>query len=488
VIPFVWLLSFNAAIGGFLFGYDTGSASAALLEMKLPREDGGLAESGLSNWQQETLVSMVVCGAFFSAASAGWLNHCLGRRYVILSGAFVFVVGAIGMAAAQTFATMLVARFVVGLGVGFCSHSVPLYVSECSPATARGRLCFLNDMCVVLGQVSAAAVSAGFFYAEVRECWRWILGLASIPSVMMFFGFFAMPESPRWLAMKGQEVECRAVLKRLRQEWSEKEVEQEMQDILEEVALQQGSKGPGLSKYFLDPSIRRPLLLGCGLQLVQQWVGINTIVYYGGSILQKANSISDDLNPFSADNKFNVALTIPINAAQLVGVLLSWYLVDRVGRRPLLLVSLAGLTSALFAMGVVYSLTSVPKVAVVVVMMLYLITFGVGMSPIPWTINAEIHPAAVRAKAISFATSTNWLMNWIVSETFLSLSVALSTNQAAPEDHPNGVFWLYGAVGVVGLVVFAFKLPETKGMTLEEISEIFRCAGDRGEPEQSAVA
>jgi SP family myo-inositol transporter-like MFS transporter 13 len=139
-------------------------------------------------------------------------------------------------------------------------------------------------------------------------------------------------------------------------------------------------------------------------------------------------------------------------------------------------------------MGVVYSLAAVPKVAVVVVMMLYLITFGVGMSPIPWTVNAEIHPVAVRAEAMSFATGTNWLMNWVVSQTFLSLSVALSTNQAAPEDHPNGVFWLYGAVGVVGMVVFAFKLPETKGMTLEKIPELFRRPGDRGESDQSAVA
>lgn len=484
---FLWMLGFNAAIGGFLFGYDTGSASASLLEMKLPREEGGLAESELDQLQQETVVSMVVCGAFFSAALAGRLNQYFGRRPVLLTGALLFCLGAIGMAAATNLAFMIVARLVVGLGVGFCSHSVPLYVSECAPASLRGTLCFLNDMCVVLGQVTAAAVSAAFFYGEVRECWRWILGLAVIPSGMMLFGMFVMPESPRWLATQGRDEEGRAVLKSLRHGWPEKKVEQEMDDILEEVARERGTKGSGLLKYFRDPSIRRPLLLGCSLQLVQQWVGINTIVYYGGSILQKANSVAGDLNPFSADNKFNIALTVPINAAQLVGVLLSWFLVDRVGRRPLLLLSLTGLSLALFAMGAVYSLTSIPKVAVVAVMMLYLVLFGVGMSPVPWTVNAEIHPIEVRAKSISFATGTNWLMNWVVSQTFLSLSTSLSTSQTAPEQHPNGVFWLYGAIGIVGLILFAWKLPETKGLTLEEIAGLFKQPSELSRSQQAVA-
>jgi SP family myo-inositol transporter-like MFS transporter 13 len=477
----LWLLGINAAIGGFLFGYDTGSASASLLEMKLPRERGGLAIAPLTNWQQETVVSMVVLGAFVGAALAGHINQRLGRRKVLLLGALLFTVGALGMASAWDLWPMLAARIVVGLGVGLCSHTVPLYVSECAPAHLRGRLCFLNDMCVVLGQVSAAAVSAGFFYGEVRECWRWIMGLAAIPSIMMFAGIFVMPESPRWLAMNGNIDDCRPVLETLRQGSSTEQVELELQEIADAVAKEQNSRGPGLLKYFRDPSIRRPLLLGCSLQLIQQWVGINTIVYYGGSILQKSNanmchpSISDGgfHDPFSSDNKRNVALSILINSAQLVGVFASWYLVDRIGRRPLLISSLVGIIVTLFAMGGIYTLTEVPKVAIVVIMMLYLIFFGVGMSPVPWTVNAEIYPMDVRAKCMSFSTGTNWLMNYIVAQTFLSLSLKMSTDADCPNGHPNGVFWLFGTIGLVGLIGFALKLPETKGKTLEEITDLF---------------
>eukprot|EP00931_Biecheleriopsis_adriatica_P034614 TRINITY_DN19977_c0_g1_i1.p1 TRINITY_DN19977_c0_g1~~TRINITY_DN19977_c0_g1_i1.p1 ORF type:complete len:523 (-),score=86.74 TRINITY_DN19977_c0_g1_i1:301-1869(-) len=472
----LWLLAFNAAIGGFLFGYDTGSASASLLEMKLPRELGGLAGHALSTGEQETVVAMVVFGAFFASAVAGRVSQYMGRRRALLLGSLFFVFGAVGMAAAGNFTFMLAARLVTGFGVGICSHSVPMYISECAPAAYRGSLCFLNDMCIVLGQVVAAAISSAFFYGEVWNCWRWILGLAAVPSTLMLVGFLLVPESPRWLVVKGRTDEAKEVLRMLRSGVSHQDVDQEFESICDDTVAQMKSHEPGLKKYIFDPSVRRPLLLGCSLQLVQQWVGINTIIYYGGTILQMSNSghVQGEFeDPFSAENKHNVALTILINSAQLVGVLLSWFLVDRLGRKPLLLTSMMGLTVALAAMGGIYTLETTPKVAVVIVMMLYLAFFGLGMSPVPWTVNAEIHPTNCRSRSISFSTSVNWSMNWVVSQVFLNLATALSTNRESPSQHPNGVFWLFAFVGLIGMVGFAAKLPETKGKSLEEIAQLF---------------
>lgn len=476
----LWLLAFNAAIGGFLFGYDTGSASASLLEMKLPRELGGLAGHALSTEEQETVVAMVVFGAFFTSAVAGRVSQYMGRRRTLLLGSLFFVLGAAGMAVAGNLTVMLFARLVTGFGVGICSHSVPMYISECAPAAYRGSLCFLNDVCVVLGQVMAAAISTAFFRCEVWNCWRWILGLAAVPSMFMFAGFLLVPESPRWLVVKGRTGEAKEVLRLLRSGVSDQDVEQEFQSICDETVEQMKSREPGLKKYLFDPSVRRPLLLGCSLQLVQQLVGINTIVYYGGTILQMSNSghvQGEFQNPFSAENKHNVALTILINSAQLVGVSLSWFLVDRLGRKPLLLTSMTGLTVALAAMGGIYTLETIPKAAVVIVMMLYLAFFGLGMSPVPWTVNAEIHPTHCRSSSISFSTSVNWSMNWVVSQVFLNLATALSTNRESPMQHPNGVFWLFAIVGLIGMVGFAAKLPETKGKSLEEIAHLFSDSG-----------
>jgi len=279
------------------------------------------------------------------------------------------------------------------------------------------------------------------------------------------------------LVMQGKLDEGREVLKKLRAGISDRGIEAELMNIQQNVELESSDRPAGLDKYFKDASIRRPLLLGCGLMLLQQWVGINTIMYYGSSILQKSNG-DGDLNPFSSANKRNVALSILINSAQFWGVLLSWFLVDRIGRRPLILSSIVGLTLALFAMGSVYVMDEPPKTLVVTTMMVYLVLFGVGMSPVPWTVNAEIYPLDVRAKCISLSTGMNWLMNFVVAQTFLDMSILLSTSRDDPGGHPDGVFWLFGCIGVVGFVVVYKALPETKGKTLEEISELFKRPGD----------
>lgn len=480
----LWMLGIIAALGGFLFGYDTSSMSAALVQVKQSRSNGscpGLAPVMLNSMQQELVTSFVVLGAFLSATCAGPLNDAYGRRAVLLAGSFFFVVGAVLTALATSVPFMLGARFVKGLGVGIASHTVPLYISECARPEVRGTFCFLNDMMVVAGQVSAAIVSAVFFQLEVADGWRMILGISAIPSAVMLLGVAFMPESPRWLMSKGRPQEARTVLEYLREQ-DEAAIDEEFRSISENVRREFGdpsSRGSFLAGFWRDPYTRRALTLGCGLMFLQQWSGINTIMYYGVSIMQSADPPDDPLDCFGPKIQKAVLIGLLLAVAQLVGVMVSWILVDRVGRRPLILASLTGVIFSLAAVGIAFTMAEVHQVAIVVFIIWYLLFFGIGMSPVPWTVNAEIYPLRWRGQCISLSTSTNWIMNFIVSQTFLSLAVALSSNKDNPEIHPNGVFWMYGAVSVVGFAVLWAHMPETKGVPLEKISELFTVKEER---------
>lgn len=485
------LLGCNAALGGFLFGYDTASMSAALLQMKRPGNDPfdscpGLGNHALGVNEQEMITSFVVLGALHGAVFAGWANSFLGRRGVILMAALFFGIGEISMALSVSVVSVLAARFTVGLGVGFSSHSVPLFISECAPPSMRGSLCFLNDMMVVIGQVVAALVSSVFFYTEVRNGWRWILGLPSIFAVAMFWGFFMQPESPRWMLSTGKKEEAKRILRALRgPDVPADELQRELDDmqagVEAELPISEGTPAQSIyQQYWLDKRTRRALILGCSLQILQQGCGINTIMYYGATVLQRAGPAFDVRvsNCFTPENKRDVGYTTMFALAQLVGVMGSWLLVDRLGRRPLILLSLAGVTVSLAVLGGVFNQTIVNQEAVIMFVMMYLLWFGFGMSPVPWTVNAEIYPISRRAQCISISAGANWGMNFIVAETFLSLSGMLSTHAENPRGHPDGVFWLYSSFGAMGFIFLFFRMPETKGLTLEQIGDLFARADD----------
>jgi len=480
------LLGFNAAVGGFLFGYDTGSMSAALLQVKRPNDPKspcpGLSSGFLSAGQQELVISFVVLGAFFGAMVSGTFNDHLGRRRLLLSGSVFFTVGSVFMAVAGSLQAMLFARIIVGIGVGISSHTVPLYIAETAPPSLRGSLCFLNDMMVVVGQVSATVVSTIFFVAEVPWGWRWILGAATLPAVIMFLGFFWMPESPRWLMSKGRHDEAKAVLLLVRGSvLREADVEREFHDLVtgtNEEAPLTASRSSSCSfwgLYWKDARVRRALMLGCTLQALQQWSGINTVMYYGASVLQKAGPVDPSRlsTCFTAEAKHDVAMTILFASAQVVGIFCSWLMVDSVGRRPLLLWSLTGVTASLVATGACFAVNDVVQATVVAALLAYLVFFGIGLSPVPWTVNAEIYPLHVRAQCVSASTGVNWIMNFVVSQTFLTLSKAMSTHRSHPGGHPDGIFWLYAGISFLGLIFVYMRLPETKGLNLEEIGDLF---------------
>lgn len=477
------LLGCNAAIGGFMFGYDTGSMSGALLQLKRPRSleapCPGLTKNALSVNQQEVVVSSVVLGAFLSSMGAGWLSDTQGRRTALLIGSTLLTAGSIMMALAYSMESMIAARLVVGAGVGISSHTVPLYISECAPSTHRGRLCFLNDMMIVFGQVFAALVSTVFFRMEVNNGWRYILGIGALPGGLMFLGFFLQPESPRWLLSNNLREDAKNVLALLRgASPNEPAMEVEFKDMAEGVAADLKASNSGHSFWqtlFLDARVRRALILGCGLQMLQQWSGINTIMYYGATIMQRAGPAYDVRSNtcFTDENKRDVASTFIFATSQIAGVGLSWWLVDRIGRRPLVLTSLAGVVLSLAALGFVFHMNDPSLAAIVSLIVLYTVSFGIGLSPVPWTVNAEIYPVSVRGACISMSTSTNWFMNFLVTQTFLTWATSLSTYTQDARSHPDGIFWLYSALAAVGMAAMWARMPETRGVTLEDMGTLF---------------
>mmetsp|Transcript_49712 Transcript_49712/g.131141 ORF Transcript_49712/g.131141 Transcript_49712/m.131141 type:complete len:548 (-) Transcript_49712:191-1834(-) len=463
-----------AALGGFLFGYDTGVVSGAMLQIKSPKALGPLS-AGF----QEAVVSSTIAGAVVGAVAATGLNDRLGRKGVLLLGTACFTGGAAVMAAAPDVITLIVGRAIVGLAVGVASHTSPLYLSELAPKAARGSITAANNVFICLGQVIASGTCCMIAHNGDPAGWRWMLGLAAVPSVAMFSGLLCLPESPAWtLRHRGPDAASR-ILVPLR---GTKEAEIELQELLHEAQSGTADKAQAWSA-MKRRGVRRALALGCFVQLLQQTVGINTIMYYSATILEMADSESagdcsgaGELDTDSAVRE--ICLSAPVATSQLIGGSLGMVVIDRAGRRSLVLVSLAGVVLALCSLGAAFSPMVQLQGAVaawlpVVSMVCYLICFGLGMGPVPWTLNAEIYPFECRALCVSAATMCNWVANVLVAATFLDLSRALSTSETCPYAHPDGAFWMYACVGVVGWLVLAFGLPETKGKSIQEIQDLF---------------
>jgi len=243
------------------------------------------------------------------------------------------------------------------------------------------------------------------------------------------------------------------------------------------VATDQAGSAP-LWEMLREPGVLRALRLGCFLQAFQQLAGINTLMYYSATILQ-AGSQSSDLSPCDSKNVEAICLSAAVAFAQLVGNVAGMFLVDSFGRRTLLLWSTAGVSVCLVLLGLCFYGEGQSNLAVWA-MVAYLVVFGVGLSPMPWTVNSEIYPLRVRSTAVSISTGVNWVANYIVSATFLTISTALSTDADDGKDHPDGAFWLYAAITAVGWVWLYCYMPETKGKALEEIEELFAHPGRPG--------
>ncbi|KAK1256910.1 putative inositol transporter 2 [Acorus gramineus] len=341
--PYVLRLAFSAGIGGFLFGYDTGVISGALLYI---RDDFPAVDK--KTVLQESIVSMAVAGAIIGAAIGGWMNDRFGRRTALLVADFLFFVGAVVMASAPNPALLIVGRIFVGLGVGMASMTSPLYISEASPARVRGALVSTNGFLITGGQFLAYLINLAF--TKAPGTWRWMLGIAGIPALLQFILMFMLPESPRWLYRKGREDEAETILRKI---YPSHEAEGEIQALKESVESEIREEGSSekinFIKLWKTKTVRRGLIAGVGLQVFQQFVGINTVMYYSPTIVQLAGF---------ASNQTALLLSLITSGLNAMGSIVSIYFIDRTGRKKLLIISLCGVILSLGVLSAVFHETT----------------------------------------------------------------------------------------------------------------------------------
>jgi len=436
---YVYIAAIFAAIGGLLFGYDTGVISGALIFIK--------RSFGLSIFQQELAVSSVLVGAAVLAITGGSLSDRFGRRKMLLITSVVFIAGALVCAAAGSIQILILGRVIVGMGIGLASSVVPLYISEISPANARGWQVSLFQLAITVGILAAYLADYAF---TPSAAWRWMLGLAVIPGALLGAGMLSLPETPRFLARHNHFDLARSVLVKIR---GTQDVEKEFQEI--KVASQKSALRGHVSDLLL-PALRPALMIGIGLAVFQQVTGINTIIYYAPYIIRSAGISSI---------QGSILATAGIGTVNVVMTLVSMWLIDRVGRRPLLLTGIAGMIVSLGALGYIFHLAKGGEFAgvAVVILMFYVASFAISLGPIFWLLIAEIYPLKIRGLAAGIAAGTNWLANFAVSLSFLSLLKLLG---------PSLTFWIYGVLATGSWLFSYYLVPETKGRSLEEIETV----------------
>ncbi len=432
-----WFNALAAAVGGLLFGYDTSVISGAILFVR-----------GHFHWDSfatEVGVSIVLAGALVGAGVGGYLSDHFGRKPVQIANATVFGIFAVLTGLANTTPLFLIGRFMVGVAVGVTSMVTPLYIAEISPPAIRGALVQLNQLMIGIGVAVAYAVA---WFLSGTGNWRMMFISAVVPSVVLLVSLFFLPESPRWLASKGRFDAARTILNRI---YGPAETEVAMTQFAAVIETDKLNFGDLFLRRF-----RKPFIAGIGLAVFQQITGVNTIIYYTPIIMQMAGFKS------ASDAILTTLIIGSINVLFAVGAI---PLLDKVGRRRLLLVSIAGMFVCLALLGYYFGVPHTSRFLVVGAFLSYLAFFQIGLGPVFWLLISEIYPTRIRGQAMSLASVTIWASDWLVTLTFLTLLDRLGARKS---------FWLYG-IACIGAYVFCSRfIPETKGRTLEEIEAGWR--------------
>jgi MFS transporter, SP family, galactose:H+ symporter len=435
---FVQIIAGTAALAGLLFGFDTGVISGAILFIK--------GAFGLTPFAEEVLVNAALVGAVCGSTLSGRFTDVLGRKRAILITAAIFTVGSILCAVTGNLAILIVGRLAVGVAIGVASYTAPLYIGEMAPPKLRGALVTLNQLAITTGILLAYVVDAVF---ALSDGWRLMFAFGALPGIVLGLGIAALPESPRWLLLHQHKEEAIKVLTRIR---GTQDVMPEVNDILEHAA-----PGRGKLADLFSPIVLPVLFFGIALAVIQQITGINTVIYYAPTIFQAAGFHSAESS---------IIATAGVGLVNVLMTVVSIPLIDKVGRRPLLLVSLTGMGVSLAALAFGFAIGGEAlKYIGVLSLAVYIASFAIGLGPVFWLLISEIFPLNVRGQAASVATMANWLSNFIVSLTFLSLLNALGSVRT---------FVLYAALCVLGVWFCLRFVPETRGVPLESIERDLR--------------
>ncbi len=430
---YVISVSVVAALGGFLFGFDTAIIAGATRFLK--------EQFALSSFGEGLAVAIVLVGCMAGAAVAGPVSDRLGRRRFMLISAVLFFASAIGCALPQNLPQFLAFRFIGGLAIGSASIVSPLYISEVAPPGIRGALVSVNQLAIVSGILLSYFVSWILVGAGPAN-WRWMFATGAAPAILFFILVLRVPESPRWLLKQGRDEEALAILARIN---SAETAAAEARGIKEALAMEGGS----LAELF-KPGFRRALFLGVFLAVFQQITGINAVIYYAPRFFESAG-----LARSSA-----IFQSAVIGVVNVLFTLVAIALVDRLGRKPLLLAGSAGMGISFVLLGAAFKFQLFSGSLVLLFTLLYIAFFAMTLGPIVWVVISEIFPTRVRGRAMAIATVALWLADFVVSLTFPVIADKL---------HESFAFWLYAAMCAINFIVIAAALPETKGRSLEEI-------------------
>ncbi len=449
--PLVYLVAFTAALAGLLFGLDVGVISGALAFIA--------REFSASTLEQEWVVSSLLWGAVAGTLLSGVISRRYGRRNTLLLAAAIFALGSIFSMLAQSAGILIGCRVFLGLAVGMASFTAPLYLSEIAPARIRGALISMYQLMITIGIVLAFLSDTFFssyfkFHGVVGGHWRIMLGILVVPATIMFIGVFFLPESPRWLFLKGRKREAGRILARVRA--GEEEIARETAEIAAELQRE----NTGWKMFRLNKNFRRAVFLGIGLQVVQQLTGINVVMYYAPRIFQAAGFAA------TAQQMWG---TVLVGVVNVLATFIAIAFVDRWGRKPIMYTGFLVMGVSMCVVGLAMpgeariAAGEIPVRAFISIagLLTFIIGFAASAGPIIWVICSEIYPLAGRDFGITCSTATNWIVNGIVGLTFLSLLEGIG---------PRATFLLYGGLEVVFILFFLLWVPETKDVSLEKIA------------------
>ncbi|CAA0826442.1 Polyol transporter 5 [Striga hermonthica] len=462
--------SFLASMTSILLGYDIGVMSGAIIYIQ--------RDLAMNNVQKEIIMGIINVYSLLGSAAAGRTSDWIGRRYTIVFAGAIFFCGALLMGFATNYAFLMVGRFVAGIGVGYALMIAPVYTAEVAPASSRGFLTSFPEVFINIGVLLGYVSNFGFSKLSAHIGWRLMLGVGAIPSIFLAVGVLAMPESPRWLVMQGRLADAKKVLDRTSDSTHEsalrladiKEAAGIPQDCHDDVVvptpkLNSGSGSGGVWRDLLlrpTPAVRHILICAVGIHFFQQASGIDSVVLYSPEIFDKAGIKSDT---------DRLLATMAVGFSKTIFILVATFLLDKIGRRPLLLSSVAGMFISLLSLGL--GLTVIDRadhrltwaVALCIVAVLSFVGFfSIGMGPITWVYSSEIFPLQLRAQGCGMAVATNRVTSGVISMTFISLYSAITI---------GGAFLMYASVVAVAWVFFYTLYPETEGKTLEEMEALF---------------
>jgi len=450
-VAYIWSISLVAALGGLLFGWDWVVIGGAKPFFQRYFQLNSEAQIGWAN-------SCALIGCLAGALVAGALSDRVGRKRLLVVAALLFAVTSLGNALANDFTVFVVWRMLGGVAIGLASNLSPMYIAEIAPAQTRGKLVAINQLTIVIGILLAQYINwflvrnlpQGASDEFIRNSWfgqqgwRWMFGLTAAPSLLFFIGMFLVPESPRWLAKNGKAEQALGVLARIGGDGYARAALADIESTLASEQIQRVRFAD-----LLEPRMRKVLVLGVVLAVFQQWCGINVIFNYAEEIFRAAGyDISTVLKNIAWTGSVNLAFTFVALGA-----------VDRAGRRPLMLLGSAGLAVIYIAMGFCYS-GGVKGLPMLLLVLAAIGCYAMSLAPITWVVISEIFPNRIRGAAMAVAVAALWIACFLLTYTFPILNAKLGSART---------FWLYAAICVAGFIFIKFKLPETKGKTLEQI-------------------